>query len=128
MQDISVNFVISDVLRAAEDFQMPHQPAQMNSIYISFTSAPTAQADKYDIFPCFQGFLLQWLQHFSSYEVEDKIAQLILLLTGKTHEWATAVWMKEGKIVNSYDLIVELFCNMFPKSGAIEHLMTLKQG
>lgn len=33
------------------------------------------------------------------------------------NEWATAVWMNEGDIVHSYDLIVELFHNMFPKGG-----------
>lgn len=52
-----------------------------------------------------------------SQEIKSKTKYLVLLLTGKAHEWATAVWMNEGDTVHTHVLIVELFHNMFPKGG-----------
>lgn len=82
-----------------------------------------------------KGFLLQFSLYFTTQigaTDQQKVAQLINLLTGKALKWATAIWEKGEEPTTSYKCFIEMFHWVFAHSledvEVGEQLLTIKQG
>lgn len=86
---------------------LTHPASSMNAA----TMVPRPEKLSREVSKC-KGFLLQgslYLPTLMGTTEEQKIAQLISLLTGKVMKWVSAIWDCDNEHTTSYDYFIKLF-------------------